>query len=185
VSGVQKDDGVILARLKVDLLARIGAALLSVQTTERALHLVTTFVIQKPGTITAEQLIAQSNAAQKKTLGYFLAELRKRVDLDVHFDGTLCEFLRRRNLLAHNLSDLPGWNTDTVHGIYIGRCFINELLEMNGEVLKVFAALLRAWQAQRGDKTFDVPGHPFFEEVDTRYVPLVDSLLFAKEPKQP
>jgi hypothetical protein len=64
-----------------------------------------------------EQIIAQSNTEQKKTLGYFLAELRKRVDLDVHFDRTLAEFLRRRNLLAHHLSDLPGWNTDTAHGI--------------------------------------------------------------------
>jgi len=54
--------------------------------------------------ITAEQIIAQSNAEQKKTLGYFLAELCKRVDLDVHFDRTFAEFLRRRNLLAHHLS---------------------------------------------------------------------------------
>jgi hypothetical protein len=178
----QKDDEVILARLKVDLLARIGAALLSVQTTERALRLITTFVFQKSGTLTAERLIAQTNAEQKKTLGFFLAELLKRADLDVHFNGTLAEFLRRRNLLAHNLSDLPGWNTDTVHGIYIGRRFINELLEMNNEVLKVFTALIRAWQAQRDDKTLDVPGHPFFEEVDATYVPLVDRLFSAKEP---
>jgi hypothetical protein len=67
--------------------------------------------LQKSSPITAEQIIAQSNAEQKKTLGYFLAELRKRVDLDVHFDRTLAEFLRRRNLLAHHLSDLLGWNT--------------------------------------------------------------------------
>jgi hypothetical protein len=182
VSEVQEDDDdAILARLKVDLLARIGAALLSVQLTERALHLVTTFVIQKPGTITAEQLIAQSNAAQKKTLGCFLAELRQRVDLDGHFDRTLAEFLRRRNMLAHRLSDIPGWDTSTHRGIYAGRCFINELLEMNEVVLKVFAGLVRAWQAQTGSMAFDVPDHPFFKEVDTKYVPLVDNLFFAKD----
>ena len=118
--------------------------LLNVQITERALRFIATFVLQKSSPITAEQIIAQSNAEQKKTLGYFLAELRKRVDLDVHFDRTLAEFLRRRNLLAHHLSDLPGWNTDTAHGIYIGRRFINELDQINNEVLKVFTGLVRA-----------------------------------------
>jgi hypothetical protein len=176
-----QDDVATLGPLRVDLMARIGAALLSVQVTERALRLIITFVFQKSSPITAEQLIAQTNAEQKKTLGYFLAELRKRADLDVHFDRTLTEFLRRRNLLAHNLSDLPGWNTDTAHGIYIGRCFINELLQMNGEVLKVFTGLVRAWQAQ-GGLALDVP-EEFFEEIDEKYVPLIDNLFFAKEPE--
>jgi hypothetical protein len=176
------DDEATLTGLKSDLMARIGLALLHVQITERALRLITTFVLQKCDNIDAEQLIAQTNAEQKKTLGYFLAELRKRADLDVHFDRTLAEFLRRRNLLAHNISDLPGWNTDTAHGIYVGRCFINELLQMNNEVLKVFTGLIRAWQAQGGFALPDVP-EELFQEIDAKYVPLVDNLFFAKEPK--
>jgi hypothetical protein len=139
-----QDDEATLCRLRMDLMVRVGTTLLNVQITERALRFITTFVLQKSSPITAEQIIAQSNAEQKKTLGYFLAELRKRVDLDVHFDRTLAEFLGRRNLLAHHLSDLPGWNTDTAHGIYIGRRFINELDQINNEVLKVFTGLVRA-----------------------------------------
>jgi hypothetical protein len=104
-----QDDEATLCRLRMDLMVRVGTTLLNVQITERALRFITTFVLQKSSPITAEQIIAQSNAEQKKTLGYFLAELRKRVDLDVHFDRTFAEFLRRRNLLAHHLSDLPGW----------------------------------------------------------------------------
>jgi hypothetical protein len=179
---MSKDDEATLGPLRIDLMARIGAALLSVQVTERALRLITTFVLQKSSPITAEQLIAQTNAEQTKTLGYFLAELRKRADLDVHFDRKLAEFMRRRNLLAHNLSDLPGWNTDTAHGIYIGRCFINELLQMNNEVLKVFTGLIRAWQLQGDQALPDVP-EEFFEMIDEKYVPLIDSLFFAKEPE--
>lgn len=101
-----QDDEATLCRLRMDLMVRVGTTLLNVQITERALRFITTFVLQKSSPITAEQIIAQSNAEQKKTLGYFLAELRKRVDLDVHFDRTFAEFLRRRNLLAH---------TDTAH----------------------------------------------------------------------
>ena len=99
----------------------------------------------------------------------------------MHFDRTLAEFLRRRNLLAHNLSDLPGWDTNTVHGIYIGRCFINELIEMNNEVLKVFTAVVRAWEIQVLNERPEVP--EFFEAIDEEYVPLINRLFFAKQPQ--
>lgn len=171
-----------LARLRLDLMARVGIALMHVQITERALRLITTFVFQKSSPIMAEAIIAQTESERKKTMGYFLAELRKRVDLDRHFDSTLAEFLRRRNMLAHNLSDLPGWDTDTHHGIYLGRCFVNELLEMNDEVLKVFTGLIRAWQIQIGDTSNPPPvDHDFFKEVDARYVSLAEELFFAKD----
>jgi hypothetical protein len=175
-----QEDEAALARLRLDLMVRIGTTLLDVQVTERALRLVTTFVLQKSSPLTAEKLIAQTSAEQKKTLGYFLAELRKRADIDVHFDRTLAEFLRRRNQLAHNLSDLPGWNTDTFHGIYIARRFINELHEMNSVVLKVLTGLMRVWQAQGGFALPEIPGD-FLKEVDEKYVPLIDNLFFAKE----
>jgi hypothetical protein len=80
-----QDDEATLCRLRMDLMVRVGTTLLNVQITERALRFITSFVLQKSSPITAEQIIAKSNAEQKKTLGYFLAELRKRVDLDVHF----------------------------------------------------------------------------------------------------
>jgi hypothetical protein len=101
----------------------------------------------------------------------------------VHFDRTLAEFLRRRNLPAHHLSGLPGWNTDTAHGIYIGRRFINELDQINNEVLKAFTGLVRAWQAQGGIPMSDVPKQ-FFKKNDEKYVPLINNLFFAKEPEQ-
>jgi hypothetical protein len=51
-----QDSDQTLGPLRVDLLARIGAAVLSIQTTERALRLIITFVLQKSSTISAEQL---------------------------------------------------------------------------------------------------------------------------------
>ena len=177
--GILPDDDATLGRLRADLLVRIGGALLDVQLTEQVLRLVTTYVLQKSDPITAEQILAQVSAEQKKTLGYFVSELRKRADIDVHFDRTLSEFLRRRNILAHNLSDIPGWDLGSSHGIYRGRIFLNELIELNAEVLKVFTGLVRAWEAHTGNKS-ELGDHPFFREVDERYVPLIGSLFFAK-----
>jgi hypothetical protein len=45
----------------------------------------------------------------------------------------------------------------------------------------VFTGLVRAWQAQ-GGLALDVP-EEFFEEIDEKYVPLIDNLFFAKEPE--
>ncbi|GAA0030923.1 hypothetical protein BwSF12_43840 [Bradyrhizobium ottawaense] len=71
---VTTDEEATLGPLRIDLMARIGVVLLNVQTTEHALRLITTYVLQKSSPISAEQLIARSNAEQKKTLGYFLAD---------------------------------------------------------------------------------------------------------------
>jgi hypothetical protein len=166
--------------LRMDLLARIGVALLTVQTAERALRLITTFVLQKSGSIAPEELLAQSETERRKTLGYFLAELRKRAAIDPHFDATLAEFLRRRNTLVHNLSDFPGWDIHTHRGIHAGG-FVNELIGMTEEVLKVFAGLVRAWQIQIGEATMpDIRDHDFFREVDAKYVPMIDDLFFPE-----
>jgi hypothetical protein len=111
---------------------------IQIQVTERVLRLVTTFVLQKSNSVTAETLLDQVESDRRKTLGYFLSELRKRADLDQHFDSTLAEFLSHRNTLVHHLSDLPGWDTETLGGIYVGRKFINELIAMNSKSLKSF-----------------------------------------------
>ena len=100
-----QDDEATLCRLRMDFV-RVGTTLLNVQSQNGPFVSSLPSYCRSPAPITAEQIIAQSNAEQKKTLGYFLAELRKRVDVDVHFDRTFAEFLRRRNLLTH---------TDTAH----------------------------------------------------------------------
>ena len=98
----------------------MGSALIAVQTTEKAIQLVATFILRSDAVITGEQLVAQSEADQKRTMGYLLARIRERASIEPHFDRTLNEFTRRRNILVHALTDVPGWNTETLQGLQAG-----------------------------------------------------------------
>ena len=62
---------------------------------------------------------------RKKTIGYFLTELRKRADLHDQFDQKLRDFLDHRNTFIHNLHDVPGWNLETQGGKDVARQFIS------------------------------------------------------------
>ena len=70
-----------MSPLEKNLLASIGAALVMLQTTEKVIKLCMTLVLQKSNSLTLESLQHQERIERKKTLGYFLAELRKRADL--------------------------------------------------------------------------------------------------------
>ncbi|QND71276.1 hypothetical protein [Tardiphaga robiniae] len=174
------EEGEDLSQLHSGLLIMIGSALLAIQTTEKAIQLVTTFVLRSDAAITGEQLIAQSEADQKRTMGYLLARIRDRVSIDPHFDRTLSEFTRRRNMLAHSLSDIPGWDTETLRGLQSGWRFIHELLAMNNVVLGVFTGLIRAWESQNGYDHGLAADLEFTKLVDEKYTPLVDSIFSAK-----
>src|SRR5581483_11635890 len=84
-----------------DTLAAIAVALLLAQTAERVIKLCMTFVLQKASPLTLELLEHQERAERRKTLGYFLSELRKRADLSPGFDVLLEDFLEKRNILVH------------------------------------------------------------------------------------
>jgi len=79
-----------------DLLARIGAAVVLARTAEQLIRLVMTFVLQKDSPLTVEKIERQSRDERRKTLGYFLAQLRRRADLDPEFDALLDAFRRAK-----------------------------------------------------------------------------------------
>jgi hypothetical protein len=76
---------------RADVLMRIGAALLMMQSAERGLRFCLTFVFQKSSPLTLEMLQTQEEEERKKTMGYFLRELRQRVELDDTFDFSKTE----------------------------------------------------------------------------------------------
>lgn len=57
------------------------------QSAERVIKLCMTCVLQKSSPLTLESPEQQKKAEGNRTLGYFLAELRKRADLDPGFDA--------------------------------------------------------------------------------------------------
>src|SRR5438128_11469036 len=91
-----------------DILARVGMAMVTLQTVEQLIRLVTTYVIQGPEPLTLEYLQSLDRKERNKTIGFLLCELRKRVELDDTFDDTLRRFLDMRNTFIHNLDEIPG-----------------------------------------------------------------------------
>jgi hypothetical protein len=164
-----------------NVLTHIGVALLLVQTAERVIHSCLTLPLSGEAGVTLEALEAQSEDARKKTLGYFLKELRKRVDLDDSFDATLGDFLDKRNILVHRVEDAPGWDLSNEEGRANALQFIDGLIRSAGHIIKVFVGLMRAW-AEQVNINVDVSEYQaFFDEIDRRYKPMVNMIFFEKE----
>jgi len=163
------------------ILTSMGVTLILLQSTEKIINLCMTFVFQNSSRLTLEALELQQKEEQKKTLGYFLRELRKRADLAPEFDQLLRDFLNHRNTFIHKLSDLPGWDLDSPEGRQIAERFISKLTNLNQRVLGIFIGFLRAWERQVGMNT-SVPlgSEEFFAEIDRIYTPLIDDLVSKK-----
>lgn len=166
---------------KADVLMLIGAALLSMQGAERCLRFCLTWVFQKDGPITLEKLETQELAERKKTMGYFLRELRNRAQLDDRFELYLERFLEDRNTLAHALDEVPGWNLESKEGRDIARQFCDRCLVESFEVMKILTALTRAWMEQVGLKTpYPAGSEELFSEIEHTYLPHVDCLFASR-----
>jgi len=160
-----------------DLLMRMGACLLLVQQTESILRFCLTFVLQKQSPLTLEVLENQRSAERKKTLGYFLTELRKRADLDEGFDLLLSDFLTRRNQFVHNITELEGWDRSTESGRKVALNFVNILTRQAVKISQILSGLMMAWQEQAG---LDVPTSKEMEDLAGKYRDHVDSIFFEK-----
>jgi len=118
----------MLETQKLHVLARIGLVLLLVQAAEDVMLLCLGFVFANPSA-EWEKLHAKDEATQKRTLGFFLRELRGRVAINEDFDDVLTKFLSMRNTFAHNLKEVPGWNMETEEGMVAAQKFLGELVD--------------------------------------------------------
>ncbi|HXW73001.1 MAG TPA: hypothetical protein VEK34_16525 [Methylocella sp.] len=160
-----------------DILARMGLALLFIQTTEFVIEFCMKYVLPAGGVVTLEMLESQRSGERKRTLGQFLRELRKRVDLDDRFDAILDEFLQKRNELIHRIDDIPGWSLDHEEGLRAARGFMDRVMQLNHVVLEVFSGLVRAWQSQEQITTeFD----SLLGDIDQIYSSLASRIFFKK-----
>ncbi len=165
------------------VLAAIGTAVLVAQGAEDVLRLCMTFVVQKgDAPLTIETLEAQQSRERRKTIGYFVGELRKRATVRGDLDTLLSDFIEKRNTLIHRVHDVPGWDMRELEGRKVARSFADDLTVLSFEVAKIFVGFIRAWQEQRGIHTPLPSGtEDFFAEIDRRYVPLIDRVLSTKE----
>ena len=163
-----------------EVLIAMGAALLLLQTTERLIQLCMTLVLPKREVLTLEALQQQEESERSKTLGQVLAELRKRIEIDVRFDLLLKDFLKNRNDFVHDLSRVPGWGFKNAQDMTASREFVYLLIVQSEKVNKVFSGLIRAWQEQNGI-VLPVPKNEFFDDVEINFKPIVDQIFSAKD----
>lgn len=65
--------------IKTDALATIGTLVVVGHTAERLLDMILTFVIQDGEKLTSKRLIDVEKKHRRKTLGYFIREMKMRV----------------------------------------------------------------------------------------------------------
>jgi hypothetical protein len=165
---------------QIELLSRIGITLLQVQATEHLIKLCMTYVLQREP-LSLEQLEAGEEKERYKNLGYFLQELRKRAAIAPEFDEVLRKFLKQRNMFAHNLNEVPGWDVNTDEGRKLGLESLRDFYATTSHVLKVFSGLVRLWEKQSDYPVPPAGDHPFFIEVDEVYTLLARMIFAPKE----
>ncbi|HEY4941861.1 MAG TPA: hypothetical protein VII56_10565 [Rhizomicrobium sp.] len=163
------------------LLTNVGVTLLIVQSTEKLLRFVLQHCLPGSEAVSLEDLERSDEKMRKKTLGQFLGILRERVDLDDQFDAILSTFLDCRNILAHRIEEIPGWNLYTSDGQKAGNNFLNRTTEAAMFITKIFAGLMSAWSKQVGlEGAVTKEEKKWLAEIDARYTPAVDTIFFKK-----
>jgi hypothetical protein len=177
--GMPNDRSPTIEQPQRDILFRMGLALLFLQTTEQLIRGCLTYVFPSGGILTLEMLERIEN--RKHTLGQFLVELRKRIDVDDQFDSILAEFLDKRNILIHRIGDVPGWSLDNDHGLKIARQFVDRLLIIDQQVRGVFTAVLVTWAREVNITT---PVDHLFADTEA-YRNIVNALFFERSEPHP
>jgi hypothetical protein len=161
-----------------EVLTLLGATLLMVQSAERMLKACMTLALPKGGALTLAEYERQTTEEAKKTLGYFLTQLRHRVDVHPKLDTELSEFLELRNRLVHNLDAVEGLDFGTPEGRAVADAFIRKTATKAAYIINIFTGLMRAWCEQVG---IDIPvSQDAFEEIDSIYKPMVNEFFKAK-----
>jgi len=128
--------------LKLEFMSVVGQTLLQIQMTEQALkRLATQFLRVKD--MPWEQILASNEKERRKTLGYFLRELRKNTPVRSDFDKTLTEFLEARNLFVHNFASVPNFSLNDDAGIEAGLDFVRTLNHQTVFIRNIFMGLIR------------------------------------------
>jgi hypothetical protein len=134
------------------VLERIGMCLLIVQQAERAIS----DVVEKIFDRRHVDFATQSASEKKQTLGDILMRLKKSASIEHRVKEKLFRFLEMRNILAHDLSKVSGWNLKTEEGRNAAKVFLNELIVASAAVTALCVTLFAVWAKDDcGEDLFD------------------------------
>ena len=138
---------------KQNIYAFIGMTLSLIQTTESLIHQTLLFVFQEGDSLDLEAWKKQEKFLERKTLGQLIFVLRKRVGIDDSLEGLLTNFITNRNVLAHNLSSIKGYDMDSEEGRKAIHNFLAQLFDTTTRIMRIFTAINLSWSEQTGIKT--------------------------------
>src|SRR5688572_23931725 len=127
---------------EMEILTMIGGTLILLQSAERTISRCMLFVFQKGEGLTLEDLEKEEKQARKKTLGQFIFELRKRVELEPDFDEMLERFVEDRNQFVHRIETVPGWDLESSEGRQAAHMFISRVFNFSTKMLFLFSGFL-------------------------------------------
>jgi hypothetical protein len=139
-----------------------------------------TYVLPKDGKITVESLERQTAEEAKKTLGYFLGQLRRRVPVQAGFDAELSEFLELRNKLVHHLYEVEGLNFATPEGREVAEAFILKACVKTMHITLIFVSLIQLWVDHVGLSSED-QDKEFLSELRNSYMPMLNSIFISNK----
>jgi hypothetical protein len=133
-----------------DTLAAIGTLVVVSQTAERMLKMLLTFVLQDGVPLTYERIMELDEHHRRKTLGYFIREMKKRATFEDSIDSSLERFLANRNRLVHHFDQVSGNDLETPDDIAQVTAFLDQLWQDLESVLLFCSAMLHAWTEETG-----------------------------------
>ena len=160
----------------------LGRALIHAQSVESMMRFCTTYVLQKEGPLTLEKLHSLNQSERKKTLGYFLDQVRRRAKLDPDLSEKLNTYLDMRNDIVHDLSRVSCWGLSSGEGTSASCKYLWSFIERGFELLNIFAALVLEWGIQQGYTTTDKLPDLIRNDV-LRYSSSINSLFSLSDKK--
>jgi len=159
-----------------DVYSLIGFALTYIQSVEKNISFITTFVLQDEDELTIEKLNSIESKERKKALGYFVGKLKERADLAPVLESLLADFLKNRNDFIHNQDKIEGWDLDTEEGVAKAKVFTVTLWRQAAKINEILTALMLRWQEQTGI----YPPGARIDEIEETYGPYIDILFTEK-----
>jgi hypothetical protein len=168
------------------LCENIGTALVACQTAEKLINLSLLVLFPKEPIRTVEMFDHLDEKQRRKNLGYFIRALRERVGIDQQFDGLLGDFLEHRNILAHDLTRVPGHSFFTPVGLERINGYVLRLVNEAQRVTEIFTAFIDSWTDRMGMSERLRQQHPdiydsdFITNIRASITPLLDALIYEK-----
>ncbi len=164
-----------------DIYSLIGFALTYIQSVEKSISFVTTYVLQDDDPLTIEKLNSIEAKERKKALGYFINKVKERAILAPPLENLLAGYLKNRNDFIHSHDQIPGWDLHTEEGRNVAKKFTVNLWRQAHKINEIFAALVTRWQEQTGIyPPHSHGGEEYLKEIDEKYGAFIDVLFTSK-----